>query len=1775
MRDNKKLITYPLILFILLQMIILPHNINVIEAQGNTTPFYIALIIHIHQPIYDVSRNICEIVSNTNSYIYQTFQTRSKIYTYYVLDLIDYINGNQLPVNISIDITGTLIENFENLSTCGNIPGLENYTYIVSNWSSRSYEHVEFLSTPYHYILTPTLSHINEPAISKNILRYEIGRHNSSLQNFIGEKPGYENLVGYHPPELALDNDALDLLASLGYNYTIVDDIHIYRIFKDYSTPRRTPETWYTYREIGSSDKTDPLYIVDNIAGNWIYLEFEHNGVKYDHIMNPYIGLRPHAINTSNGDIIVFPRNRFISVLMHSIMYFTNDDIDSAVNWFYEIIDYLQQYNTDPDKPFILVMDFDGDNGDPYTHQSTWWPFLKKLIEKPFEPGSQYSYVRFVSPAWYLRHIYNPANDHVWKYAWLPFIEPGSWNTDNGWGDPYFTKWFYPSDNSNEQKMLNNITRALANYFNARECVPNDPRLYDILEWIGKAMQSDWLYYPFNEQYGNVTYAVEKAIDIARNITVYDYAAPVVMFGWYNVTQYNGWPGPIYSNSDLWIAIHMWDASGVVTAGAYIYLDTMLYRSYTLSEIPGYSGTYYIHVDTRLVPGKKLILEIYARDGFLHITRYRYTLGIVVDQKYLLDGVLNNNAKPLWINNTNTYLQTLFVNDTSNPIYLGYNTTRQGSGYDTFVFITSNPSNGRLPQPWSKYGYVPYYNYYIGMEENNGWSGLWYRLNGLNGEADVLIGCSWMIDYKWDPVNGFGELVIDKELFKQYYNTDRLFIGIGAWGTSDWSTVYEKLRMVSTRNSLYNDELIGIYLDQPYLKTYFTPEDGIEVLNNIINSIRDARSYVYIAIYNWNNHSQNSLIWRIAEEVVNAKNRGVWIAVVVDGEHYYTDPLEYLRDNGIYVVRENDNGLMHNKFIVIDGVIIYTGSANLVDQAYSIVNDEYQYNDVLEIHSTWFSKPYEYEFIEMRYKEVFHGGDPTPTPLAQQTILLNDTWVGVEYYFSPEDGNGLENTWNNYIGSSTTVYVLSYMLTLNSIGSSLVSLYNNGGDVKIIIYYDERNASGSEYQYLLQNNVPVTLNYDENIEPGYQILHHKVFIFNNETISTGSANPTYSGLYSNDENTIIIHWKKLGEIYRDRFIELWNKYTAHITVKVFEGDQVVSNVYVNITTYDLNIVTDNLYTIYSYTGYTNNDGLLSVEAYLWNPYPTAYFTINASITGKWNYTTIYLSLDNNTAYVEIYLSKHVKPYLLINGSTTTYVGVETPYIITITYPNETRIDMDIPVDIYVNNTYTDTITLVDGENTWIYIPTKPGLTNITVIYNGGYWIDGLVLDPTSNYTLVNVNWRKQSTDLVIIGPTIAYYGDTIEYTIELVNATDNSVIPVDAIIEIYINNSFITTVALDNGVGTWIMEYDRADTYTLLFIYRGGDTIDNYLLEGCSKTTTVIIREAPTTLYINAPNTGYIGSSIEINVILKDIRDHSIANALIELYVNGSLIDTKYTDINGKAVFLYTPNKAGELDILVKYKGDAGKYLGSSTSLSINIISGIETKLSVIGSATLYIGDTGKYIVYLTYPNNTKIPIDAGLEIYFNGSREIIPMNNGVAVIYLTANVTGMYNLTIFFNGGSYHGITLLPSNTTMIITCSKRPVKIIVMDSRYIWINSTHIYLYIVVNVKDNVTGKPVTRGYLEIYMNKSGNLILIDKKPVVNGKVVLSNIYDPSSPFIRIIYIDPSGIYQSGLIEGAFYETVVKTKITPPMPEPYITPLILIISTVIYMLYRRNRSF
>jgi phosphatidylserine/phosphatidylglycerophosphate/cardiolipin synthase-like enzyme len=135
-----------------------------------------------------------------------------------------------------------------------------------------------------------------------------------------------------------------------------------------------------------------------------------------------------------------------------------------------------------------------------------------------------------------------------------------------------------------------------------------------------------------------------------------------------------------------------------------------------------------------------------------------------------------------------------------------------------------------------------------------------------------------------------------------------------------------------------------------------------EMEQQLLNRLNAATNSIDAAIYGLDRVS-------IVNALIAAHNRGVTVRIVADEDAYhdadYNSHFAALQAAGIPIILDNRSSLMHNKFFVIDGLIVWTGSTNMANTGFT-----YNHNNSLVFTSTELADIYETEFDEM-HGELF------------------------------------------------------------------------------------------------------------------------------------------------------------------------------------------------------------------------------------------------------------------------------------------------------------------------------------------------------------------------------------------------------------------------------------------------------------------------------------------------------------------------------------------------------------------------------------------------------------------------------------------------------------------------------------------------------------------------------------------------------------------------------------------------------------------------------------
>lgn len=302
-----------------------------------------------------------------------------------------------------------------------------------------------------------------------------------------------------------------------------------------------------------------------------------------------------------------------------------------------------------------------------------------------------------------------------------------------------------------------------------------------------------------------------------------------------------------------------------------------------------------------------------------------------------------------------------------------------------------------------------------------------------------------------------------------------------------------------------------------------------------VNLVENSKTSIDIAIFGYNE------IPAITDALQKAKNRGVKIRFI------YDEPFDvsgtYYNDNRIIKnlasvsvsdrnlrAKSSSNYLMHNKFVIFDEAIVYTGSMNFSSTGLS----GYDVNDIVVIKSKEVADLYQKEFDQMLKGKFHTAKEKLPN---NRTFRLGDT--SLEIYFSPKDKSSgrivqiLKN-------SKKYIYVPAFLITHQGISTELINAKNRGVDVRVILDANSTSTKNSKHKILRSNGIPLkTENYAGK-------LHSKMIIVDDEYLITGSMNFSNSGENKNDENLLIINDSKIAKLHKDFFLYLWtmipNKY---------------------------------------------------------------------------------------------------------------------------------------------------------------------------------------------------------------------------------------------------------------------------------------------------------------------------------------------------------------------------------------------------------------------------------------------------------------------------------------------------------------------------------------------------------------------------------------------------------------------------------------------------------
>lgn len=307
----------------------------------------------------------------------------------------------------------------------------------------------------------------------------------------------------------------------------------------------------------------------------------------------------------------------------------------------------------------------------------------------------------------------------------------------------------------------------------------------------------------------------------------------------------------------------------------------------------------------------------------------------------------------------------------------------------------------------------------------------------------------------------------------------------------------------SKDNFTVDNSKITIFFSQTKGSLYSaTGVDG-----DIIKSIDGAKKNIRVAIYEFSNDN-------IRDAFIRAKKRGINIKIVTDDKKIDQEDIVTLKRAGIKITSDNrSSALMHNKFMIIDNKIVWSGSANYSYYAF------YRHNEnIIKIESLDIAKVYLEEFNQL----LSHK-------LSKHRYIKKN----IKIYFSPKEK--FENIIIDLLkNAKKKIHFLAFSFTSKPIAGMLQKKYQEGLEIKGVFDKSQNKAQkSSRYEYLKNNNM------DVRIDGGGGKLHSKVFIIDDNIVITGSYNFSSAANKKNNENSIVIYDDNIAKKYEQEFKKIY------------------------------------------------------------------------------------------------------------------------------------------------------------------------------------------------------------------------------------------------------------------------------------------------------------------------------------------------------------------------------------------------------------------------------------------------------------------------------------------------------------------------------------------------------------------------------------------------------------------------------------------------------------
>ena len=297
---------------------------------------------------------------------------------------------------------------------------------------------------------------------------------------------------------------------------------------------------------------------------------------------------------------------------------------------------------------------------------------------------------------------------------------------------------------------------------------------------------------------------------------------------------------------------------------------------------------------------------------------------------------------------------------------------------------------------------------------------------------------------------------------------------------------------------------------------------GGDLVRTLTAAIDATRSSLDVAVYHLRDEGVLAALDR-------ACRRGVEVRLLVEDDGSRPTALP----DCVRLTLDGNDRLMHHKFAVLDDASVWVGSANWTST--SFYDDA---NNAVIIRDEAIAEAFRHEFGQMVVSGDYGRAKRDVHP---ERFTLNDQ--SVEIHFGPED-DPRKRLLELIEGADESLRIAMNILTDDPLADAIRQAQERGVTVDALWDFQSWDmCQFSEAEEFVGDGLGTW-----DALPG--LLHDKFAVIDGETVVTGSANWSASGMERNDETILIIHSDRVAAQYATEFEELRDdaqSYSANAT----------------------------------------------------------------------------------------------------------------------------------------------------------------------------------------------------------------------------------------------------------------------------------------------------------------------------------------------------------------------------------------------------------------------------------------------------------------------------------------------------------------------------------------------------------------------------------------------------------------------------------------------------